>query len=107
MELFTVSTTMLSLVTTALLSSALFSFTEAALPRVDTGYAIYTGNHSLPNTAAFLGIPYAEPPVGSGRFRAPTPLDTQALKGKKRTFDASQYPDFCIQGTTGGGDAGW
>ncbi|GJJ14529.1 hypothetical protein Clacol_008794 [Clathrus columnatus] len=75
-------------------------------PTVDTGYAIFVGNHSRPNTAAFLGVPYAEPPLDDKRWRAPTPLDTETLKNNKKTFDASKYPDFCIQGTTGSGDAG-
>lgn len=79
---------------------------NAKPPTVDTGYAIFVGNHSMPNTAAFLGVPYAEPPLGDKRWRAPTPLDTESLKKNKKTFDVSEYPDFCIQGTTGNGDAG-
>ncbi|KAF8525551.1 alpha/beta-hydrolase [Hysterangium stoloniferum] len=75
-------------------------------PTVDTGYAVYIGHNSLPNTAAFLGIPYAEPPVGERRWRAPTPLDTRKLEENKAVVDAATYPDFCVQGTTGGGDAG-
>lgn len=90
-------------------ASAAASTSASALggaPRVDTGYAIYVGNHSRPNTAAFLGLPYAEPPVGEGRFRAPIPLDTEKLRSQKAVVDASQYPEFCVQGTTGNGDAG-
>ena len=79
---------------------------STSAPRVDTGYAIFVGNHSLSNTAAFLGIPYAEPPVGEGRFRAPAPLNVERLRQNKSVVDASQYPDFCVQGTTGNGDAG-
>ncbi|KAF8532038.1 alpha/beta-hydrolase, partial [Gautieria morchelliformis] len=79
---------------------------SASAPIVDTGYAIYVVNHSLPNMAAFLGIPYAEPPVGEQRFRAPIPLNTARLQRNKTVFDASSYPEFCIQGTTGNGDAG-
>jgi carboxylesterase type B len=82
------------------------SFVVSASPGVDTGYAIYVGNHSHPNTIAFLGIPYAEPPVGEGRFRGPIPLNTSKLQQNKAMFDASNYPEFCIQGTTGNGDAG-
>lgn len=71
---------------------------------VDTGYAKYLGNRSYPNTVAYLGIPYAEPPVGDLRFRAPLPLNktrvTLATGGK--VVDATEYPNFCIQGTTGG-----
>ncbi|KAK0222835.1 alpha/beta-hydrolase [Armillaria nabsnona] len=75
---------------------------------VDTGYAKYRGNLSYPNTVAYLGIPYAEPPLGDRRFRAPIPLDTAriALEANGTVLDATSYPDFCIQGTTGAGDAG-
>jgi len=75
---------------------------------VDTGYAKYQGNRTYPNTVAYLGIPYAEPPLGEGRFRAPVQLNTArvALESKGNVVDARSYPEFCIQGTTGGGDAG-
>lgn len=70
---------------------------------VDTGYAKYLGNHTYPNTVAYLGIPYAEPPVGDRRFRAPLPLNTARITAGARgaAIDATEYPDFCIQGTTG------
>ncbi|KAF8576476.1 alpha/beta-hydrolase [Ramaria rubella] len=98
---------MFTLLAAALLSLVLSHFVASALvPTVDTGYAIYIGNHSRSNTAAFLGIPYAEPPTGEGRFRAPVPLDTAKLQQNKTIFDASEYPEFCVQGTTGSGDAG-
>lgn len=75
-----------------------------ALDIVDTGYARYLGNRSFPNTVAFLGVPYAEPPLGDRRFRAPLPLDkarvTREANGK--VVDVSKNPAFCIQGTTGG-----
>ncbi|KAK7037770.1 hypothetical protein VNI00_010731 [Paramarasmius palmivorus] len=75
---------------------------------VDAGYAKYQGNRTFPTSVAYLGIPYAEPPLGERRFRAPLPLNEtrikQELKGK--VVDATEYPEFCIQGTTGGGDAG-
>ncbi|KAF7289183.1 Aldolase-II domain-containing protein [Mycena indigotica] len=77
---------------------------------VDLGYARYLGNLSFPNTVAFLGLPYAEPPLDNLRFRAPLPLNTArlAIEAKGRVIDATQYPDFCVQGSTGGkcGDAG-
>lgn len=70
---------------------------------VDTGYARYLGNHSYPNTVAYLGIPYAEPPVGDRRFRAPLPLNTDRMTAETKgaVIDATEYPDFCVQGTTG------
>lgn len=103
----------------------------ARKPSVDTGYARYAGNFTPPYCAAFLGVPYAEPPLGTRRFRAPLPLDTARVaresgyrpsrnsylrarhegydddEDESGTVDASAYPDFCIQSTCmGGGDAG-
>ncbi|KAK0493415.1 alpha/beta-hydrolase [Armillaria luteobubalina] len=75
---------------------------------VDTGYAKYRGNLSYPDTVAYLGIPYAEPPIDDRRFRAPIPLNTTriALEADGAIFDATSYPDFCVQGSTLAGDAG-
>ena len=70
---------------------------------VDLGYAKYQGNRTFSNTVAYLGIPYAEPPLVNQRFRAPLVLNTtrvaEATQGK--TVDATNYPDFCVQGSTG------
>ncbi|KAF7362541.1 Aldolase-II domain-containing protein [Mycena venus] len=83
-------------------------FSASAGNIVDTGYAQYRGNLSFPNTVAYLGIPYAEPPLGELRFRAPLPLNTTrvAAEAGGKVIDATAYPDFCIQGSTGAGDAG-
>lgn len=71
---------------------------------VDVGYAKYKGNQTYTNAVAYLGIPYAEPPVGNLRFRAPKTLNTtRVAAGSGGTpIDATKYADFCIQGTTGG-----
>lgn len=44
------------------------------------------------SVGAFLGIPYAKPPVGQLRFRNPEPADS--WEGVK---DASSYPNTCFQ----------
>lgn len=44
------------------------------------------------NVEAFLGIPYAEPPVGNLRFAKPVPK----LPWTK-TFDAEELPPACLQ----------
>ena len=71
---------------------------------VDTGYARYLGKRAYPNTVTYLGIPYAEPPLGSRRFRAPLTLNITrvGLEANGKVIDAREYPDFCVQGTRGG-----
>ena len=70
---------------------------------VDLGYAKYRGNLTFPNTVAYLGIPYAEPPLGDRRWRAPLPLNTARVAAQSRgqVVDASEYPEFCVQGSIG------
>ncbi|TRM68298.1 Alpha/Beta hydrolase protein [Schizophyllum amplum] len=91
--------------TALLLALACFHSTRGSPTRrgddliVDLGYAQYRGNLTYPDTVSYLGVPYAQPPVGDLRFRAPVPLDTT---GNTTVVDATKYPDFCVQGTTGG-----
>ncbi len=84
--------------------SSLVEFLVVANDRliVDTGYAKYRGNLSYTDTVAYLGIPYAEPPIGDRRFRAPIPLNTIRIASEANgaIFDAIFYPDFCVQGST-------
>ena len=73
---------------------------------VDLGYAKYLGQFTPPFAIAHLGIPYAEPPIDDLRFRKPVPLDEEKMSRKGEVIDATEYPLFCVQGTTGNGDAG-
>lgn len=82
---------------------------ESSLRSIDTGYALYLGNFTAPFNVAYLGIPYAAHPLGALRFRAPRPLDTSSLKRRRsrgEITEATTYPNFCIQGSTGGKDFG-
>ncbi|KAI0088264.1 Alpha/Beta hydrolase protein [Irpex rosettiformis] len=101
---------MYQLLTNILLFTGILSLSSGAISGsiVDLGYAKYRGNVSFPNTVAFLGLPFAEPPVGQRRWRAPLPLDTARISRQARgtVVDATSYPEFCVQGTTGNGDAG-
>ncbi|KAG0697682.1 Alpha/Beta hydrolase protein [Suillus ampliporus] len=69
---------------------------------VDLGYVTYLGSQPelYPNTVAYLGIPYAERPVGSLRFRATVPLNTTRVTEEAggEPVDATYYPASCIQG---------
>ena len=71
---------------------------------IDLGYAKYHGNLTYSNTVAYLGIPYAEPPLGEQRWRKPAPLNTTRVsqEAEGKTVNATMYPAFCIQGSTGG-----
>lgn len=70
---------------------------------VDLGYVKYRGNLSYPDSVAYLGVPYAEPPLGERRWRKPLALNTGrvARESRGKVVDLTEYPDFCIQGTTG------
>lgn len=77
---------------------------EQVPPVVDTGYAKYLGSRPYPNTVAYLGIPYAEPPLGDRRWRAAFPLDKHRVSraANGTIVDATKYGQFCIQGPTNG-----
>lgn len=80
------------------------SLPAAPSPVVDLGYAQYSGKQTYPNAIAYLGIPYAEPPIGDLRFRAPVPLNTtRVTEGSGgNPYKVTTYPNFCIQGPVGG-----
>jgi para-nitrobenzyl esterase len=68
--------------------------------RLDTGIISgVTGNS--PDVRVFKGIPFAAPPVGDLRFRAPQP--PAKWEGTRK---ADQFGPMCMQGGAGGGRGG-
>ncbi|KAF9266446.1 alpha/beta-hydrolase [Marasmius fiardii PR-910] len=67
---------------------------------VDVGYTRYTSSNRLGDySIAYLGVSYAEPPIGVRRFRSPLPLNEINEKwNEKNLVDVSSYPNSCIQG---------
>ncbi|EIW79934.1 alpha beta-hydrolase [Coniophora puteana RWD-64-598 SS2] len=92
-----------------LASLALSAFGQGTVnTTVDLGYATYLGNQTMSNVVAYLGVPYAEPPVGNSRFRAPAALNTSRIAAEAggKVVNVQNYPDFCVQGAWGLGDRG-
>lgn len=66
---------------------------------VSLSIGTFRGVSTTTGSEKWLGIPFAEPPVGPLRFKAPVPIKT-TFKGIK---DASSFGDACPQppGTLG------
>jgi len=65
-------------------------------PQVQVGATTLIGRREADGIEAFLGIPFADPPVGVARWRAPTPWRFIAERR-----DATQFAPACMQ--TGSG----
>ncbi|KIM26792.1 hypothetical protein M408DRAFT_330394 [Serendipita vermifera MAFF 305830] len=74
-------------------------FTGTTLVRIETDSVIYRGVQSKSGKlATFYGIPYAEPPLGNRRFRAPVPVKYESGEGnEKAILDVQKKSAFCIQ----------
>ncbi|KAF9480934.1 alpha/beta-hydrolase [Pholiota conissans] len=70
-------------------------------PVVNVGYAAFAGNTTSPAgvsngpVAFFGGIPFAQPPLGNLRFRAPQPLNEN--ESARSVMDARNWGPACIQ----------
>ena len=60
-------------------------------PSVEVAGETLTGKHDA-NVIAFLGVPYAEPPLGDLRWRAPQPFEAKAARR-----DTTQFAPACMQ----------
>ncbi len=76
-----------------LITSSLFiiSLSSKAAPQVYTLGTNLSGINTLFETQAFLGIPYAEPPIGSLRWKAPR------RKSLPSSFEAKKLAPACAQ----------
>ena len=61
-------------------------------PTVTIDDELLIGKYVGENVAAFFGVPFAEPPVGGLRWRAP-----QALTSKQERRDATEFAAACMQ----------
>lgn len=68
--------------------------------RIDNGRV--AGFRTPGGVATFLGIPYAQPPVGKRRFRSPAPAEDWAPK----TLEAKATKPDCMQSKIGNDDLG-
>lgn len=75
------------------LSALLFGVTAASAPDVTLTSGTFRGVSTSNGTEKWLGIPYALPPVGSLRFKAPVPISKPSTGVK----DASSFGDACPQ----------
>lgn len=76
---------------------------NATRPVIDLGYAAYLGNATTPTgvddgpVVFFGGIPFAEPPLGDLRWRAPRTLNESKPTEPVNFSDARSYASPCIQ----------
>jgi hypothetical protein len=69
------------------------------LPVIQGNGVRYIGGHNATgNTDYFLSIPFAQPPVGSLRFKPPA---AWAPTGSDATVNATTYGPSCAQGLVG------
>lgn len=70
-------------------------------PVVNVGYAAFAGNTTSPTGVVngpvtfFGGIPYAQPPLGNFRFRAPVMLNENSVAHE--VMDARNWGPACVQ----------
>jgi carboxylesterase type B len=82
-----------------ILLTIFFDFCVSSLvsssPAVNTQQGCVQGTRLTDQVDAFLGIPYAQPPVGPLRFQPPQPLEPKS--NTDGVLNASQYGPVCYQ----------
>lgn len=69
---------------------------ESGPPKVQLGDTVITGVNETNGIAAFLGLPFAEPPVGERRWARPVPWQPDG-----QSIDASTFAPACMQTDSG------
>jgi carboxylesterase type B len=83
----------LAAVLAATVANAVPAVRRASAPTVTVKNGTISGVHSSTyNQDFFLGVPYAQPPVGELRFRNPQSLNT-TISG---TLEATEYAPECV-----------
>ena len=89
---------------TGVVAQTLPALTSPLGPVVNLGYAAFAGNTTAPSgeldgpVTFFGGIPYAQPPVGDLRFRAPRMLNENFTgDGTSTVTDARDWGAPCLQ----------
>ena len=72
------------------------ALTRVTAPQVRVANTRITGTRDASGTAEFLGIPFAEPPVGKARWQRPTPYTLAAAN-----LDATEFAPACMQSGSG------
>ncbi|KAJ7053275.1 extracellular triacylglycerol lipase precursor [Mycena amicta] len=76
-----------------LVNVALVNACDGHAPTVQLGQTTLTGAAYLNGTVEFYGIPYAQPPIGSLRFKPPIQQDQPSVA----TLDATTFGSVCLQ----------
>jgi para-nitrobenzyl esterase len=79
-----------------LVTTASSVFVSSAAPTANTNCGPVQGL-AKDGAFSFRGIPYAEPPVGTLRWKAPVPLSHQARTCWSGTFPAQTFGNRCFQ----------
>ncbi|KAB2577656.1 Carboxylesterase patB [Lasiodiplodia theobromae] len=89
----------MGLTTASILALGLLALLASAAdpPTVDLGYVTYTGfTNETAQINYFYGIPYAQPPLNSLRWRAPRPIEA-SNNFTGQTVNATSSPPICYQ----------
>ena len=68
--------------------TVVLALSDEQVPLVNTTSGLLQGFSPRPNVHAYLGIPYAEPPVGDLRFAPPKPFKANSSQPRE-CFDSS------------------